>query len=227
MKTICRIGAVSALLITGTAPSQAQTSILANTFGPGDGINSAIGYSADRIQQVAEPFSTGDSAYTLTQIDIAFFNAVGGPIQNSLSLSVETSAANGLPGGTVLEVFTFTNISAPTVLNAVSVLHPILSRNQTYWVVAAAGDSSSVLAWDLSPLPITGILANNDGPGTPFRSDDTGTPAVYRVSAAPVPEPSSFLTFAVAALGLGGLLVAARRKKANAKRANVTADSAL
>lgn len=222
MKTLCRSGSVFALLIANVVPSHAQSTVLANIFGPGNAYNNVNGYSVDRIQQFAEPFSTGSGIYRLSQIDVAFFDAVNGPTSNSLILSVETSGANGLPSGTALESFTFTNISASTILNAVSVSHPTLSNNQTYWIVAAAGDSTGTLAWNFSPLPITALYANNDGPGTSFRSD-TGTPAVYRVTATPaVPEPSSLAVLGLGSLGLVGLVLVARRK-----RTDVKASSAL
>ena len=54
---------------------------------------------------------------------------------------------------------------------------------------------------------------NNPGHDLAFEIDGTPSPGVPPA----VPEPSSVLTFAVAALGIGGLMIAAKRKKSTSR----------
>jgi len=206
--------AALALWAAAASPSQAQGVALADTFGPGNTYDTSYGYSVNRIAEFAEPFSTGGGTYTLKEIDAAFFNNLRGPVVNTFNLFVETSDTHGLPSGVVLERFSFTNVPVSSeIVTATSVLHPVLSSGQTYWVVASASDGSSDVAWNESSVPGTAIYANNDGPGTAFRTD-TARPAAYRVTAAPIPEAAGSVSFGLLALGLGGLVIAANKRKA-------------
>jgi hypothetical protein len=124
---------------------------------------------------------------------------------NLLDVFLETNAPcsslgcgpwNGLPSGSIIEAFHFSNAMGPfgianPLLTATSALHPILQANTLYWVVVDGIDGSGTgAAWN-DPLQINlGPAAQIAPPNTQTWTAVVGQPAL-EVTGDPVPEPSS------------------------------------
>lgn len=99
------------------------------------------------------------------------------------------------------------------------------STNGDFFIQTPVGTANTGAAYDQSTFYFAGLISNTAFTTATFGSSTARNGAItfnvdnltYRISApAAVPEPSPALTFAVAGLGLGGLVLAARRKKARA-----------
>ena len=144
---------------------------------------------------------------------------------NSVTVSVETDAG-GLPSGTVLESFTLTNKMGvlgvtPNLLDAVSVVDPVLFQNYQYWVVLTetSGSGPGDLVWNYNnSTPNTyGLTAvyqyNNFDQAYEWVSQGTTN---YLAGALlvtgtidPIPEPGTLLTLAS---GLAAVVAVKRRR---------------
>jgi hypothetical protein len=134
---------------------------------------------------------------TLDQIELAVLyngSTTGSP---NLDVSIFTNA-NGTPG-VPIEAISLTNLNstAPELVSAMSLLHPLLTTSTDYWLVVAPPD----LLYDafnvfLSPLS-TGFVGSasrlGDAPWQTFSGDMGGIAA--RITGTPTvatPEPATF-----------------------------------
>ena len=232
MLALSRKMMVPAILLTLLAPlvtaAEAQSTVLVDTFGPGnlyDSNNYGV-TGADTVyglDNVANTFSIIGTDHTLDDIVTPIYYEMG---PNAFSLSVETSDATGLPSGTALETFNLPAManlpdgSAPPLLDIHSVLHPVLSHGVKYWLVVKAGTSQSFVGWAEAPHGPSGQpfgpVAFDQGNGWYTANSPIDA---YRISGSPypaaVPEASTTVAFGLL-LALGGVVIAAKRKKASA-----------
>ena len=154
--------------------------------------------------QYAQEFTTGSSAKTLTDIEVALGSASG-----AFTAGAELVTDNaGTPSSTML-----TSITVPTIGSGFSdlTLTPtssvVLSPNTDYWLILKASGTGTY-EWDYtntlnSALPLFAVSTDNgstwsSGTG-PFLIQVDGT-----TPAAAVPEPASF-NIGLAALSVVGL----------------------
>lgn len=180
------------------APTVARAStILFTNFGTGFSYNASVGnpvgndgFGGDEWQ--GETFTASATA-NLNSIEIALSGT--GMSNDPITVDLTASAADS--PGAVLESFTIPAVSAPLLgtnnspITLTSVLEPLLTSGDQYWITAAA-PSTSAYAWNFNS---TGENADHaistDNGATWFVSlSGSFTPGAFEVD---VPEPSSLL----------------------------------
>jgi hypothetical protein len=194
-----------------------QTSSFANTlvftsYGPGDTYDTTLGYTLGQGYSegnLFQPSMTG----MLAEIDLALSHYIGSTVVN-MQLMTDN---NNMPG-TVIESFTLNPTTAfgtqGVAVPAISVLHPILDAQKTYWLILSS-DSASANAWYNNSQGMVGPRYCS-GPVPCFMNTNAlvmpYTMAAFDVVDSQIlaPEPSTFLLMAGALLG--GLAVRLRRR---------------
>jgi hypothetical protein len=164
-----------------------------NNFGPGDTfINNggeAIGVLGSfGVKTAAMPF-TSDANCTLDQVELAASLVSGA---NELD-ALLTNTVNGLPGS-VLESYQFIGamglFATPNIpiLSVNSLLHPLLQAGSEYWLLATSNQASVV--WNNSTDTGVNAYRFDSDPWTTLN----GSLGAFRITATPVPEPSTMLS---------------------------------
>lgn len=123
--------------------------------------NSACG--PDVTRWIAGSF-TPSGTFTLSSIDLALGNISG---TNGAVIVLTSNEAGGMPGTTAIEQWTLSSLPStgtPGIASVTSRINPILSTNQTYWVVAEGLADDSMDFWFANNRGLTGGMSNaNDG----------------------------------------------------------------
>ena len=154
-------------------PVQAQSStpgVIFSDFGQNMSISSTTGWCVSGAgttgcgpqlpRWVASPF-VAESTAALSQIKLALgYN--GGTNGAFIEL---VSDGNGVPGSTILESWTASNLSSSNtpLLSLNSVARPILQGGATYWLIAMGSASDSLVFWWDSVAGSGSIESEDDG----------------------------------------------------------------
>jgi hypothetical protein len=159
----------------------------------------------------AVAFTPTTDSYFFTSVSFtaSLFSAFS---TNTIIVDLETDAG-GLPSGTVLESFTVTGQMGllndlPSVIEADSVLNPVLFQGSQYWIVLAETNGSDLgdLVWNYnnsSPTPVYGLTAvyqfNSFDQKDEWVSQGTSNylagGLLVQGTIDPLPEPGTLLTF--------------------------------
>ena len=195
-------------------PARADV-IVFNNFGPGDSYDTGTASTLGAISthpDVAARFSVGATSVYLASVDVAITlvqhsPSTPSPNLNDMDVAVITDAG-GLPGS-VLEMFDFVDAMGPfgvlnPPLHAVSVLRPLLNAGEQYWIAAIVPNPSSTLAgWNYNSIGDTGTSAARENQGSWFATiNGGGLTNAFRVTATPIPEPSSLVLLGSALISL-------------------------
>lgn len=220
--------AVAALALTGLAaarPAAAQTSI------------TAITYASSTLHTQSTQFSLGFSFTTTNALDVTALgylndgqtgaNAVHGveiyqitsgnasnPLAGTALFGMPISVTTGLASPT-FNTFSYTTLTAPVLLNANTAYEIVANNNGTDYGVNAQGVFfNGGIAYGVSTYKIGATTASFD-PAT-YSMNNIGNfgPNFQATDVPAAPEPSQVAGLGFAVLGLGGLLLKARRKTA-------------
>lgn len=160
-------------------------------IGGGGGQGIAMGFTSLKTGKVS-----------LLTVGVSLAGSISGV---NLDISINADSA-GLPGGALESwngIAPNGTVGATTVLTGNGSLS--LVAGTTYWVVMLPGQGSQPGSWGQVKDGSTGFAYNfNGGPWT----TNAGPRSVFRVETQAVPEPTTF-----AALGLGAIALAARRRR--------------
>ena len=216
-----RHGVVAALIcFCGLGIAQGQTVFWSNLdTTTSRGTQDAPSFINRKLTDVAQSFTTGDTATTLDSITISLNSISGAGF--SLGLSLYTNGSSR--PGTLIE--TLSSSAAPAIGNNVfeSGSSTLLEANTTYWWVASAsggvsGTTSSLNmasaasgealdGWFIGGASVSGSYNPNSGWGS--WSGYVGDVLKFEIVATPVPEPAT----TAALVGLITLGVAACRRR--------------
>jgi hypothetical protein len=163
-------------------------------------------YSSGPPQSYAQEFLTGSSSLALSSVTVVLGDASG-----TFTASADLVNNNsGLPGNTVLTVFTVPAIrtSSPANLTLAPASSVTLQANTDYWFVLSASGSGD-FQWDYTSTlssSFPNYAASSDGGATWA----VGTPAGPFLFAANTPEPSSLLLGAIGLLAFGTVVCVRR-----------------
>lgn len=182
----------------------ADTVVAFTNFGPGytastNGVSfvgNDNGAGQENVAQEFTPSVTGDFSDAILDIGE---NISGASHTAILDLDDD---AGGVPGSTLEEISVFVNGFAPgNLVTFDSVLDPLLTAGDSYWLVASAdidsGQSTNQLSWILSADPGPGS-AGLYCFGVDCAADDSWTsssPTAFEIdeSVVPTPEPTSLI----------------------------------
>ena len=173
-----------------------------STLGSGDTYDTVSGYTIGRsgfeYDQGFQFCFVGPWSYFLDTIELAAGRLFG---TNELEVWLADDAA-GEPGA-IIEKFDVGPMGLfgenNPLLVGYSVLHPVLSPNTKYWLVASTPKDDTWAGFNLSSPQVLGTHASRRGTGPWTVSSDEKLGA-FRVSGTPVPAPGVFV--------LGGMGVA-------------------
>ena len=197
--------------------SSAATIAAFTNFGPGMSYNTsggnAVGNAFDgNIYAEADTFQS-DATGPLSTVQIALSCEFACPSSFTISL---TQNASGHPGA-ILESFTYQGSALGTLGNnnppvmLTSVLHPMLTDGNRYWIeVQADPGNSDSIAWNWNSTGDSSSEAISTNNGATWFAPSGLTPGAYQVNAT-VPEPGTVGLLLSGALLLGFAL---RKKKA-------------
>ena len=179
--------------------------IIYNGFLPGDTYSNTRGDfgkfgSNDYIKEAAA--FTAPYASALTTIDIALGYRQG-PNLVTVSLFSDNAGVPGVP----IETFLLSNVVQPTgthgsIITLDSTLHPILTGGAQYWIEVEVPDpaATSMSWWWADDPPRPGATRAQSWDGGAWGLDDGDM--AFRVSANPVPEPSTLFLCGLGVLAL-------------------------
>lgn len=199
-----------ALVLLPALVAHAQTStIIADTFGTNESYNTnssaVISGAATGIGYTELAYGFIPNAnFNLDRIDIAL-TLLGLSGDGLITLSLQTSDANGAPSDIALETY---NVSVAQVqgpnglpLAAISSLHPLLTQGQAYWIVVAPATPQTLVGWNYPLVIPNGLYAYNFGSQFPgvngvWAVGINDPQGAFRVYATPVALPNTVTTAA-------------------------------
>ena len=205
---------VLSLVIEGT--SRAQSTIIANTFGPGNSFNPNVGMTAawhllyeDFGQGIAAPFSVNGGSYLLDSVTLALSHEY---YSSTMTISIVRDNA-GMPSGQVVETVTSDLASVtsdPQVVTFASSLNPVMPDGGVFWLVIeppaqnlSNNDDNSIYSWYASGMLGTTAIRNFDF-GTenwlPWQVYGPNLLPAFSIEGSAVPEPG---TLSLLLLGAG------------------------
>jgi hypothetical protein len=208
------VNVLSSLMIAAMPAVADSQTVAASTFGPGDSYSStSVGvfwYHAAEAGFVFE--STTDAS--LNQIRLALLSA-SYQLPNGLPSGDGTYSIGFWRGGynskTLLEAWS----SGGGLVTLLSVVRPVLTPGDSYWITAASANCCANTGWFQSNFG--GGYGIENSPYEPWTFYNTAPTLAFDVtvadppsSAIVTPEPS---TYALMATGLFGLGVATRRRR--------------
>lgn len=209
---------LSGIAFAAAAHIQAST-IIFDSFGPGDSYDINEGASVCGPNSVIGLFSSGFSFVPATTLSLDTIQVAVGTIGGTNAFSLQLQAGNGASGGpgTVLENILVSGQMQPfgfanPLISVTSVARPVLQAGNTYWLVAV-GEDDAWAAWDMSNLGLRGMYYSIQGGQEVLLSDQLIT--AFRITGDAVPEPA--LPGFIALFAISTILVASRRHAQNSK----------
>jgi MYXO-CTERM domain-containing protein len=223
-----RVLLVGGLIFCG---SMLRADIIYSNFGPefSYGFETGIPVANGTLStSVGQEFSPVGNNYDLSSIEVVATSPNPDPT-NTVTMSIFADNGSGLPGGTALEILTFSGqlppFSTPDgdpqagYLTFTSTLNPELLAGQNYWLVMDTSTAGETLDWDLNSTLKSGFVQTNGTPGDWTGLFPTVTNGVYEVDGTiatettAAPEPQAWWLMA------GGLAAVAgfrRRRQSGA-----------
>ncbi|MBX3378585.1 MAG: hypothetical protein KF805_00695 [Phycisphaeraceae bacterium] len=203
---------LAAVMATGIVAGSANAATVFDTGAPDGGWLGYYGYDVFVGQSVAVAFTVGQS-YSLDRIGLWMMSNNFDSAGATYTLSIRTDANGGAthPGSTILESWNMATGAVgwnPVLDTAESVVHPILTAGQTYWIVCESTEQWSDPVWVVANVANPVLAGNIDWASGP----DWQTGYQYGVPGTVV-EGTAIP--GVGTLGLAGLagIAAARRRR--------------
>jgi len=203
-----------------------------------DGVSSAAPSQVLSDIPLLTSYSLDDFTVTGTGWDISKVTAFGKDTGNlnansavSLAFTTEPNASAVPDVSAITSTNTYTGAENASHNLVFTQSIPIHLNPGSYFITAFVTRDSSGGRWlfdETTPVHGQDFYVSNPGSGvgggkTSYHPD-AGHDLAFEIEGTPspgvppaVPEPSSVLTFAVAALGIGGLMIAAKRKKSTSR----------
>ncbi len=208
---------VLALLSMFASPTQTRADIIYDNF-PGDRYISftgwTVGLGAGQVFEQGEGFRPAGNDFSLSRIELGL-GLLQGPNEIDVRLM---SDAGGAPGS-VIEAFHLSGVlgpwpgvNPPVVVD--SILHPILTAGEQYWIVLSATSPDTTAVWGDNSFNIFGPHAIRRD-GLPWNVLGNAISSAFRVSGTPltpIPEPAGLLSLGVGLLILGSYACWRRRR---------------
>jgi PEP-CTERM motif len=173
-----------------------------NSFSVYDVIGSSVDFNGNGYQSLAFEFTPSVSG-NLAQINLAVFGGNANLSQDQLNVYVANNAGN-LPGSIVdsfLNVPVAQGASTDIPLTSVnSVNQPYLQAGTPYWLMVEAANPNGLLVAFETTHGITSSMAALFSPTGNWRAE--GTRGTLAFDVVDVPEPSTWILFAIGAAAL-------------------------
>src|SRR5438067_11474309 len=138
----------------------ARAVVIYTDFGPGNSFNSS-GVAGAVTSTIGEAFEfTAAATGLVSSVDFAANVLSGTP---SYTVSIAADAANH--PGAIIDSMTATGLTTtPSVVNALSTLHPLLIQSTKYWIEITAGDATLGNTF-VNNQSVLGLHARSDNAG--------------------------------------------------------------
>jgi hypothetical protein len=216
-----RVAIALTVILFGLSVLPASTAVVYSNFGTGDSYVSnqgwtlsgqlAYGFDQHGTYNVACSF-TPTSSYSLDKIELAAMNT-----KQNIHLNIYLMSDNAGVPGTALEQLSIAidGLSAelPTlIVQANSVSHPVMTKDQLYWLVACPATDTTWTGWCKNSQGASGLaFLNPDYDKVWTNHPSPYVQGAFRISGTSAPEPSSLFALLTGIGGLGGMTWRRRR----------------